>query len=213
MFLWQNSGCRTDNPRGRAAGRSAFSLLELIIVLALLLVLTTVMWSHTSGHYQRTQKELCQDNLQKCYMALQIFANDHDGRLPGAPEAHTAETPLAQLVPRYSADTTIFICPGSKDAPLPSGASFEQQKISYAYYMGRQLTNATAALMSDRQVNTAAKAAGQPLFSANGQPPGDNHSKFGGNVLFTDGHAESSPPAAAFALPLDDGVVLLNPKP
>jgi prepilin-type processing-associated H-X9-DG protein len=214
MFLWQNSGRRTDNPPGRrASGRKAFSLVELLIVLALIITLTTLMWSHSSGNYQRTQKELCQDNLQKCYMALQIFANDHDGRLPAATDAQNAETPLSQLVPRYSADTTIFICPGSKDAPLPSGVGFEQRKISYAYYMGRQLTGAAAALMSDRQVDTSAKAAGQPLFSATGKPPGDNHSKFGGNVLFTDGHAEFSPAAAAFALPLGDGVVLLNPRP
>jgi prepilin-type processing-associated H-X9-DG protein len=187
--------------------------LELIIVLALLIVLTTLMWSHSSGNYQRTQKERCQDNLQKCYMALQIFANDHASQLPAAPGAATAEIPLSLLVPKYSADTTIFICPGSKDAPLPSGVSFEQRKISYAYYMGRQLTGAPAAVMSDRQVDTSAKAAGQPLFSATGQPPGDNHSKFGGNVLFTDGHVEVCPPAATFALPLGDGVVLLNPKP
>jgi prepilin-type processing-associated H-X9-DG protein len=35
----------------------------------------------------------------------------------------------------------------------------------------------------------------------------------GGNVLFTDGHAEHSAAAASRALPVSPGVTLLNPKP
>jgi prepilin-type processing-associated H-X9-DG protein len=212
MFLWQYPGCRTDKRRC-ASGRGAFSLLELLIVLALIIIVTTLMWSRSSKSYQQTQESKCQDNLQKCFIALQIFANDQSGQLPSVPGATTSEVPLSQLVPRYSADTTVFICPGSKDAPLPSGESFEKLKISYAYYMGRHLTDSGAPLMSDRQVDTLAKTAGQWVFSSTGLPPGDNHNKFGGNILFTDGHAESTPPAAAFALPLGGNVVLLNPKP
>ena len=92
-------------------------------------MLATLLWSRSSGNYQRTQKQLCQDNLQKCYVALQIFAKDHDGRLPAMPGAKTSEEPLSLLVPRYTIDTTIFICPGSKDAPLRLGETFEQRKI------------------------------------------------------------------------------------
>jgi prepilin-type processing-associated H-X9-DG protein len=62
-------------------------------------------------------------------------------------------------------------------------------------------------------VDTVAKAAGQNVFSTSGKPPGNNHEKNGGNVLFCDGHVEFTPPRAAFALPLGEGVVLLNPKP
>jgi prepilin-type processing-associated H-X9-DG protein len=201
-FRWQNDG--------QSGG---FSLLELLITLTILIILTTLMWSRSSWNYQRTQKQLCQDNLQKCYVSLQIFANDHAGSLPEFPGAKISEEVLAQLVPRYSADTTIFICPGSKDAPLPSGEPFEKRKISYAYYMGARLTDARTALMSDRQVDTGAKTNGQQLFSATGKGPGSNHHKYGGNVLFADGRAESSPAKSAFTLALTNGVVLLNPKP
>jgi prepilin-type processing-associated H-X9-DG protein len=202
-----NFRLQTDGRRG------GFSLLELLISLTILIILTTLMWSRSSWNYQRTKKQLCQDNLQKCYVTLQIFANDHAGALPELPGAKTSEEVLAQLVPRYSADTTIFICPGSKDAALPSGEPFEKRRISYAYYMGARLVDARTALMSDRQVDTGAKTNGQQIFSATGKGPGSNHHKYGGNVLFADGRAESSPAKSAFSLALTNGVVLLNPKP
>ena len=206
--------CRAgDHPISSVWDRSGFSLIELVCTLLVLIVLSTLLWSHSSMSYQRTQKQLCQDNLQKCYVALKIFANDHAGTLPYAPDARTSEEVLSQLVPRCTVDTAIFICPGSKDAPLPSGEDFAKRRISYAYYMGSRLTGAPVALMSDRQVNTQARTPGQLLFSATGKPPGANHHKFGGNILFTDGSVEFSPAYSGFALGLTNGVVLLNPKP
>jgi prepilin-type processing-associated H-X9-DG protein len=86
------------------------------------------------------------------------------------------------------------------------------QKISYAYYMGRRATDEQLVLMSDRQVNTNSKTAGQPVFSGTGSAPGNNHKKYGGNLLYCDGHAEISPASAAVSLTLTQGVVLLNPK-
>ena len=116
-------------------------------------------------------------------------------------------------MPRYTADTSIFICPGSKDSPLPSGVSFAHRQISYAYYMGQRLGDAQQPLMSDWQVNTLPKKAGELAFSATGKPPGNNHYKYGGNFLFCDGHAELTPPQLAFSFVTTNGVVLLNPKP
>ena len=133
--------------------------------------------------------------------------------MPAIPGARRSEDVLDVLVPKYTADTSTFICPGSKDSDLPAGESFRKRKISYAYYMGRLLTNAQDALMSDRQVNTLTKDAGQYAFSANGKPPGNNHHKYGGNFLFCDGHCETSPARVPFAVPLTPGVVLLNPRP
>jgi prepilin-type processing-associated H-X9-DG protein len=79
--------------------------------------------------------------------------------------------------------------------------------------MGWHLTNAQAVLMSDRQVDTNSKIAGDFAFSTTGKSPGNNHHKFGGNFLFGDGHQELTPPKVPFALPVPPGIVLLNPKP
>ncbi len=203
-------------PSHQTSRAGGFSLIELILVLFLMAILSVSLYSFGSGRRQLSKKTLCQDNLQKLYLALQIYAKDANGQLPAVTNATTAEVPLDLLVPRYSADTAIFICPGGRDAARPSGISLQQGKISYAYYMGRRLDDPAAAgwpLMSDRQVNPAAKAKGDPVFSPSGSAPGNNHHKFGGNFLMGDGAVLDSGPEAPVALPISPGVVLLNPKP
>ncbi len=208
-----------SNPRAGAGVRGApsppagFSLLELLVTLAIVLTLATLYFGFGSPSHQRGTKKACQANLQKVFLAQEIYAQDHAGTFPRVAGAATSEVPLDLLVPRYSVDREVFICPGGQASPLPAGESLRTNKISYAYYMGRHSGGAPAALISDAQVNTNSKTAGDPVFSATGKPPGNNHQQSGGNILFTDGHVESSPTNLAFALPVTAGVVLLNPKP
>jgi prepilin-type N-terminal cleavage/methylation domain-containing protein/prepilin-type processing-associated H-X9-DG protein len=192
--------------------RAAFSLIELIIALAIVLILTTLYWGGNSGNNQKKQQKACQKNLEKIFMAMQIYATDHAGKFPSLAGARTSEEPLDMLVPRYNSDTSVFICPGSSASALPAGESIRNHRISYAYYMGRTATDNAQALLSDKQVDTNSKTMGQTVFSANGKPPGNNHYKYGGNFLFCDGHAEISPPQSAFSIGLSQGVVLLNPR-
>ena len=215
MTAFGQSGCVHANGGrlGMPSAESGFSLVELLIVLALMIILTVMMWGFTSESHQHAAQRACQQNLEKIYVSLQIYANDFGGKLPENTNATRSEVPLSLLVPRYTADTSIFICPGSKDSPLPSGVSFANRKISYAYYMGQRLGDAQQPLMSDWQVNTLPKKAGDLAFSATGKPPGNNHYKYGGNFLFGDGHAELTSPQLAFSLVTTNGVVLLNPKP
>jgi len=196
----------------RAAGQAAFSLLEMLIVVALLLFLTTMYWGGNAASHQRKQQLLCQQNLQKVFVAMQIYANDQAGKFPEVAGARTSEAALDRLVPRYTVDTTVFICPGSGNSSLPAGESLLNRKISYAYYMGRRATDEQAVLMTDRQVNTNSKGPGQLIFSSTGAAPGNNHKKYGGNLLYCDGHAELSLPNATVSLLVTQGVALLNPK-
>ena len=193
--------------------RGGFSFLELLIVVALVLVLTTLYWGTTSRSRPRKQLESCRQNLEKLFIALEIYANDHASKFPELAGARTSDEALDLLVPRYTVDTSLFTCPGSQDPALPGGEALRGRKISYAYYMGRRPADAQSVLMSDRQVDTLSKTAGQSVFSITGQPPGNNHDRDGGNFLFCDGHAQPGPPRAAFSLGLTQGIVLLNPKP
>jgi prepilin-type processing-associated H-X9-DG protein/prepilin-type N-terminal cleavage/methylation domain-containing protein len=193
---------------------SGFSLIELLVVAALLLLLFTLYWgSSASGNQQRRALADCQVHLQKIHVAMAIYANDHAGRFPVAPGARTSAAALDALVPRYTVDTAAFICPGSKDSLPPAGQSIRQRRISYAYYMGRRVMESQQVLMSDQQVDDGSRKVGEYAFSASGKPPGNNHGKRGGNFLFCDGHAESSPAQVPFSVLLTPGVVLLNPTP
>jgi len=209
--------CRANDPhRFRRRERfisPGFTLIELLLVVAILAVLATVSVSFMSPDRQQRTGKACQERLQKTYLAMEIFANDHSGSFPGGVGAQTSEDALDVLVPKYTVDTSIFTCPDSKDAPLPGGESIRKGKISYAYYAGRRQNEPEAPLMSDRQINDRSKSAGEIVFSSTGQPPGNNHRKSGGNVLFTDGRVEFSPPSTPFSLTFDKSIVLLNPKP
>jgi prepilin-type N-terminal cleavage/methylation domain-containing protein/prepilin-type processing-associated H-X9-DG protein len=190
--------------------RGGFSLIEMLVTLAILIILTTLYWGPNSASRQRSLKSTCARNLSKLYVAMDIYATEHGAKFPEVPGARTSEEALVPLVPRYTSDTSLFICPGSKDSAPPAD-TFQQGRISYAYYMG-QPTNGTRPLMSDRQVDTTSKSPGQLAFSFNGKPPGNNHRKFGGNFLFADGRVESTPAKLPFAAGLTPGLVLLNPK-
>src|SRR5512133_2277453 len=100
-------------PLGRS---SAFSMLELLLVVAILVVLFTLYWGPGSGSRERALFSACQGNLQKIHVALALFANDNDGRFPGGAAAKTSAEALDPLVPRYNSDTSTFICPAGKDS-------------------------------------------------------------------------------------------------
>jgi prepilin-type N-terminal cleavage/methylation domain-containing protein len=191
--------------------RVAFSLIELLCVMAILLILTSIYWGSTSGDRQRRLKAACQKNLSSIYVAMQIYAAENAGNFPTATPARSPQEALDVLVPRYTSDISAFICPGSKDSLPPPGQPLRKWRISYAYYMGRSATNSQQVLMSDQQVDSQPKTTGQQLFSGTGQPPGNNHGKSGGNLLFSDGQTQSSLAQAPFPVGLDSGVVLLNP--
>src|ERR1700693_5125821 len=119
--------------RPYSTGSAGFSMIELLVVIAIMLLLTTLYWAPHKGDRQKQLKGACQKNLEKVYLALEVYANDHAGKFPDVPGARTSEEALDGLVPRFTSDTAVFICPASKDAALPAGESFLKQKISYAY--------------------------------------------------------------------------------
>lgn len=196
--------------RTRPAGQFGFSLLELLLTCVIILILTTLYWSPNRASHQRALQSACRSNLQKLFIAMNIYATDHAGKFPVVPGAHTSAEALDPLVPRYTSDTSLFICPGSDDSAPPGGESIRKRTISYAYYMGRSSTNQQV-LITDRQIDTQAKAAGQLVFSPDGKAPGNNHRQFGGNFLFCDGHVELSSPKTGIPLELKPGEMLLNP--
>jgi prepilin-type processing-associated H-X9-DG protein len=158
---------------------------------------------------RRKEMTACRSNLQKIYLALNLYRSDN-GAFPFVQGATSPSAPLSLLIPKSTTTTEIFICPGSSDKPLPESEHFAERRISYAYYMGRA-TNDGGILMSDWQVDNAPKRAGQLLFSVDGKRPGNNHKDTGGNLLFMDGSVRESGTKAKGDFLISAPVVLLNP--
>lgn len=202
-------------PRLSSRSRLAFSLIELIVTLALLIVLVVLWHGFGSRSNQQRQKKACEKNLLNIYLALDLYARDHDGRFPVTTNARTSEEALSVLVPQYTVASDHFVCPGSKDSRIASATPLKDVRISYAYFMGRQQneTGAVAAvLMSDRWIDLTPKGKGDPVFSTNGAAPGNNHHQYGGNFLLSDGEIRSSGAMAPFALDWPAHIVPLNPR-
>ena len=119
----------TQPARSACRRTRAFSLVELLVTLAIIIVLFVVMFGFGSKSHQQQQKIVCQKNLTTILVALEIFAREHDGLFPILTNALTSEEPLAQLVPKYTAMTEMFICPGSKDKRIPDGELFTKRPM------------------------------------------------------------------------------------
>jgi prepilin-type processing-associated H-X9-DG protein len=197
--------------RARSAG---FSYIELLISTAIIATCYVVVLGPGSALGQSRSKARCAEQLRQLHQCLALYAGEHNGAFPVVADATSSETPLSQLVPLYTTDTSLFICPGSKDKALPGAEPFADRRISYAYYMGlRSDVPPRTPLLSDAQVTTAAKHSGDPLFSPKGDAPGNKHRRYGGNILFADGSVEAFQPVATRDFPVPTGAVLLNPRP
>src|SRR4051812_27254075 len=155
---------RSPRDAFRANCSSGFSLIELLATALIIMVLFTMYWGGNAGARQKSRQAACLQNLQKLEVALEIFANEHSGRFPDKPGAKNSAEALDALVPKYTADTSLFICPATSDGPLPGGESIAHRRISYAYYMGRKSGSAEEALVTDRQVDAKSKAPNQQVF-------------------------------------------------
>src|SRR6266705_6780560 len=92
-------------PPRAAPPRHAFSLLELLISVAFIFTMFVLYYGHSARSYQVKQKLACQQNRQTIFVALQIYAADHDASFPVREAARTSEAPLSLLVPRYTSVT------------------------------------------------------------------------------------------------------------
>jgi prepilin-type processing-associated H-X9-DG protein len=199
-------------PQNRPNG--GFSYIELLVSLAIIVILYAVFLGPSSRQMQEKRKAECSHQLQQIYLSITAYAADHDGAYPSVRGAMSPSQPLSLLVPKYTSDTSIFICPGSGDSALPGGQPFENRRISYAYYMGLHSdAGVQAPVLSDAQISSTPKRKGDPLFAtAKNEHPGNNHRTFGGNVIFADGHVETTDGLAPVDLPVPFGGTLLNPK-
>jgi len=139
------------NSTGRDALRrpAAFTLVELLIVIAVIGLLVALLLPALGGARARAQATTCKSNLRQIGVALILFAGEHNGRLPGvdnklgtepwgqwwmgdevlisgfAGSPHWTPTQAGVLLPYLGADhdsaRTIYRCPSLRPGEINTG--------------------------------------------------------------------------------------------
>lgn len=118
---------------------SAFTLIELMVVVAVVMLLSTLLSPLLQQARERVFRLVCMNNLRQAYDANVAYAADHGGLLPGyvATDAqdggcsikHYNVTKWGHLYPTYLKDIGILFCPSRRP-----GTRFARQAGEYHGY-------------------------------------------------------------------------------
>jgi len=190
--------------------KSAFTLIEMLVVITILAILMAILVPASSKGLEMARRSSCANNLKSIGAAFAAYAAEHQGEMPHYRDLPPANGSFSE-VPDFSAivtkvytngyitDLRVWICPSDKiDGSSPVSAassigSFRSQSgnCSYMYISGYHLTRTTetpavAPLLCDeanaREYGPATPGAMPDIG------PDDNHGASIRNVLFLDGH-------------------------
>jgi prepilin-type N-terminal cleavage/methylation domain-containing protein len=133
-------------PRSRRVGwQLAFTLIELLVVIAIIAILAALLLPALAGAKERAKRTGCVSNVRQFLLAVHMYANDNDQRLPsGASDSHTPNGVLDDSIPvlsgntrtqmvQYAGSYKILGCP-SLGAPFNTEQGFFES--GYGYVIG-----------------------------------------------------------------------------
>lgn len=108
----------------RRAGCRAFTLVELLVVIAVIGVLASLLLPALAAARQKARKTACLSNLRQVGVAVMLYASDNGGKIPLGPRASAFTSPM-NFYPSTGAPTSL-ISLGS-GAPVGLGLLLSQQ--------------------------------------------------------------------------------------
>jgi prepilin-type N-terminal cleavage/methylation domain-containing protein len=158
------------NSVGRRAGRRAFTLVELLVVIGIIALLIAILFPALRRAKESANAAQCSSNLRQLMMAFLMFANEHKGRLPGNywdamaqqpgdadkrdwligdnpqqgnPAQQLADAPEKGTIYKYVNSKGVYLCPSVVQDSLSAGFG-GNGKFDYAAFIvfsGAKITN------------------------------------------------------------------------
>jgi prepilin-type N-terminal cleavage/methylation domain-containing protein len=128
---------RNDEPTGSAG----FTLVELMVVIAMTAVLTALLLPALSGAKEKARRAVCKNNLHQLYMVCDMYAGNNSDVLPSAADNNgnyhsirLSDQTFTNLVAGYAGgNSNIFYCPNLDFGGAVVGVASHDE---YGYIIG-----------------------------------------------------------------------------
>jgi prepilin-type N-terminal cleavage/methylation domain-containing protein len=137
---------------------SGFTLIELLVVIAIIAILASMLLPVLNAVREKANRVNCMSNLKQIGIALNLYAESHEGLFPVTADSGNTGTVLGLLYPEYGIDDVrLFHCrsdKGSGRKPAIDAATGLLSKSSYCYaaYGGTTGGHSMLELVADRDV-------------------------------------------------------------
>ncbi len=169
--------------------KNIFSLVELLLVIAVIAILMAILLPAVSKAYSISKRANCANNQKQFVYALYLYADDYGELLPA-----TASV-IKNCYKSYKLTPQIFICPGdniNKNHDIDNGFLNRDNSVSASY----MFANHGRASEDDFSMKTLGHSSIAIQWDLYGGSYDDdnrdkrNHGTRGGNVTFLDGHCQ-----------------------
>jgi prepilin-type processing-associated H-X9-DG protein/prepilin-type N-terminal cleavage/methylation domain-containing protein len=177
--------------------KRAFTLVEAVIVLAIILILAAILFPVFARYNERPySRNSCQSNLKQIGLGLIQYSQDYNEFLPTT--SIGASGGWADATYPYTKTWIIFQCRGTVSQTTPTIDYFFNGRLSRAY-LPKLNYPANTIMAGDGQDNAPTWANQSHLPSqwlADQSSPSWRHLVDKGNYLFADGHVKALTPSA-----------------